>query len=386
MNKDCKINIIDTTLRDGEQAPGVVFSLDEKMRICELLDNVGIPEVELGIPAISDSDAKDIRTIINQNLSFKSLVWARCRKDDIDAAIKTKGNGLHISLPVSSIHLNALGKNWNWVHVNLWNAVNYAKDYFEYVTVGAQDASRVSYKFLKEYIGEASALGIKRIRIADTVGIMNPVSVKGLFKKLKKDFPDMPFEFHGHNDLGMAVANTFSAFMSGADSASVTVNGLGERAGNAALEEVAMALELSGHKKLGLHTEYFSELSCFVEKASRRPLSFSKPVTGKYVLSHESGIHVQAMVKDRKTYQIIDPDSIGTHEPDFIIGKHSGKAAIKGFFAKRGIILSDEDSGILLKYVKEKSSLLKRSLTVEELLNYFKELKECENKGIVHCK
>ena len=228
---------------------------------------------------------------------------------------------------------------------------------------------------MESYIGEALTFGVTRIRFADTVGIMNPISVNQLFMKLSKSFPAMPFEFRGHNDLGMAVANTYMALMSGAQAASVTVNGLGERAGNAALEEVVMAMELSGKKSLGLHKEYFKDLSMFVEKVSCRLFSFSKPITGKYVLSHESGIHVQALIKNMEAYQIISPESIGASEPYFIIGKHSGRGALNDFFSKRGVFLSSEESNLLLKYVKNKATQLKRALTADELLFFYKELK-----------
>jgi len=151
MKEKGNLDIIDSTLRDGEQAPGAVFSLKEKMHICEMLDKIGIPEVELETPAMSDSDVKEIRTIVDQQMSFRSLVWSRFCKKDIDAAVKTHAKGIHISLPVSSVHLGAMGKDKEWVRVNLRNAVNYARDYFEYVTIGAQDASRadmVSWKVI----------------------------------------------------------------------------------------------------------------------------------------------------------------------------------------------------------------------------------------------
>jgi len=378
-----KINIIDTTLRDGEQAPGVVFSMAEKIHICELLDRTGISEVEIGIPGASEADLKDITALVNRHFSFKSLVWARCCKKDIDAAILTKARGVHISMPVSSIQLNALGKDKHWVQLNLSDLVSYAQNYFEYVTVGAQDASRADYAFLKSYIEQSYFLNVSRIRIDDTVGIMNPFSVKNLFEKLIRDFPDMPFEFHGHNDLGMAVANTYTSLLTGAKATSVTVNGLGERAGNAALEEVVMALELSGKISTGLKTENFTELSCFVEKSSGRSLSWSKPVTGRSVLMHESGIHVQALIKDRNTYQIISPESIGTYEQNYVIGKHSGRAAVDAFFAKMGIFLTPAESNIIVKCVKEKAVKLKRALSGEEIINYYRNLKNHRySKGI----
>ncbi|WP_321331956.1 pyruvate carboxyltransferase [uncultured Bacteroides sp.] len=367
-----KVHIIDTTLRDGEQAAGVVFSLEEKMQIAALLDKAGVPELEIGMPAISQEEKENIKTLVHAGFSFNCLAWCRAVCSDVDEAAATGAQGVHISFPVSSIHLNALGKNELWVMKKLSEVLTYASGRFSYVTVGAQDASRAGFPFLSDFIGQAVLCGASRIRIADTVGIMNPFSVSKLFTKLKKECPHVPFEFHGHNDLGMATANTFTALCSGAEAASVTVNGLGERSGNAVLEELVMALSLSGNIQPDIHTEYLSELSALVQQASGRVLSDMKPITGKFAISHESGIHTQCMLTDRTTYQIIDAASVGRKEEPFVFGKHSGRTAINRFFSSRGYQLTDKESLTMLCEVKQEAIKLKRSLSESELLNLYK--------------
>src|SRR5208337_589224 len=187
----------------------------------------------------------DIKTIVNAGFNFKTLAWCRGTKDDVDAAIKAGTQGVNISFPVSDIHLAAMGKNRLWVLDTMAEIIRYASSKFEYVAIGAQDASRSDDQFLSEFLDKAIHLNVSRVRIADTVGILNPHTTSNLFRKIKRIFPDVVLEFHGHNDLGMATANTITALSSGATCASVTVNGIGERAGNTALEEIVMAMELS---------------------------------------------------------------------------------------------------------------------------------------------
>lgn len=367
-----RIHIIDTTLRDGEQAAGVVFSLEEKMQIAFLLDKAGVPELEIGMPAISKEEKKNITVLVHAGFSFDCLAWCRATYNDIDEAADTGAQGVHLSFPVSPIHLKALRKDEKWVMTQLREMINYASGSFRYVTIGAQDASRADFPFLSDFIHEAEHYGAHRVRIADTVGIMNPLTVSDLFHQLKKEHPNMNFEFHGHNDLGMATANTFVALCSGAEAASVTINGLGERSGNAALEELVMALALSSDLESNIQPKYLSELSTLVEKASGRGLSGMKPITGKFSISHESGIHTQCLLIDRSTYQIIDAKSIGRKEEPFVFGKHCGRASILNFFSAQGYELTDEESLKILCEIKKESDLLKRALSDSEVLSLYK--------------
>lgn len=369
-----KINIIDTTLRDGEQAPGVVFLLKEKLAICDLLDKAGIPEVEIGTPAMGKREIRDLKTIVGHGFHFKTLSWCRGRITDIVAAERSGSNGVHISFPISDIHLAALEKNKSWVMDSMKELVSYASDRFEYVTVGAQDASRADAVFLNEFIDAAESLGVVRVRIADTVGILSPMSTYKLFRAIRKKHGHIGLEFHGHNDLGMATANTVTALKAGADYASLTVNGIGERAGNAALEEVVMALKISEKIELNIKTQYFSQLSQVVSYASGKPVTDFKPITGDLVLKHESGIHTKSLLKNRETYQIIKAEDIGKEEQEFVFGKHSGKASVKAFFLKNQVSLTEVQSASILTLIKERSHLSKRSLSAGEILGIYSEL------------
>lgn len=188
MNKSNVPYLIDTTLRDGEQAPGVVFSLNDKMEIAQKLDELGIPELEIGTPAMGGPEQHDIKSLLNQGFSFDATCWARAIKADLDAALKCGAKRINFSFPVSDIQLKTIGKDRNWVWAQLPEIMNFAIDNFEFVAVGAQDASRANQIFLNEYIQAATFYGAKRVRIADTVGILNPVSVQFLFNDLIANF------------------------------------------------------------------------------------------------------------------------------------------------------------------------------------------------------
>ena len=373
---------IDTTLRDGEQSPGVVFSLSEKIRISSLLNGAGVSELELGTPAMGEKEVEDIRTIARIGFNFKTLAWCRATKNDILMAARCGTNGVHLSFPVSPVLLEAMGKDRAWVAQQLHEMIDFALPLFDYVTVGAQDASRADISYLKDFIGMADFNGASRVRIADTVGILNPLKTYKLIKDIRTVYKNIPLEIHAHNDLGMAVANTVSAYLAGAECLSVTVNGLGERAGNAALEEVAMALELSEEIDCGLKTEMFAQLSDYVAQASCRTLSESKPITGNKVLTHESGIHTNCLLKNRNTYQLFEAKRVGRTEQPFLLGKHSGRAALIYFLKEEKLPFTDDLCEKLLLNVKEKASELKRALSKDEFYRLYLEIKTIKKTPI----
>jgi homocitrate synthase NifV len=365
---------IDTTLRDGEQAPGVVFSFTEKLRIAALLDRACVPELEIGTPAMGETEVEEIRNLCRMGFKFNTLSWCRANKHDILCASRAETNGVHISFPVSPILMKAMNKDKNWVMNQLIELLEFAMPMFDYVTIGAQDASRAEIGFLKDFVCTAKAFGASRVRLADTVGILNPITTFELVSAIRSVEPELPLEIHAHNDLGMATANTVAAYMAGANCLSTTINGLGERAGNAPMEEVAMALELSAGIKSTLRTKSFTELSAYVAQASNRVQSVSKPITGSSVLTHESGIHTNCLLKDRNTYQLIEASSVGRTEDDFLIGKHSGKATLTHYLNEAHLPVDDNVCKQLLSDIKEKAETLKRSITKDELFGLFTEI------------
>jgi len=360
--------ILDTTLRDGEQTPGVVFTLQDKLALTVLLEKAGVSDIEIGTPAMGDTEISDMREISARRFGIKTLSWCRALKSDIDLAVKTGTDGIHISFPVSAIHLQTMGKSQKWVIRSLHELVPYACEKFEYVTVGLQDASRSDLRFLKEVVHTLLHYCVKRVRIADTVGILNPFSTFDLISSLHHDFSSVAFEFHGHNDLGMATANSVAAYKAGAVCINTTVNGLGERAGNTAMDEFVMAMRHSLDIRMPIRTELFDDLASLIAKASGIPVPVNKPVTGRSVYFHESVIHTNLMLINRETYQIIPAASVGRQEEEFIFGKHSGASAFKAFLDKHHIFLSEQRRTAMIKLLKLEALRLKRSLTASELL------------------
>lgn len=364
--------LIDTTLRDGEQAPGVSFSLKEKIKIAALLDEAGIQEVEIGTPIISPKEEKTIGALIAQGFRFDSTCWARANRDDLMSSKRTGAERINISFPVSAIHLSSMNKDRNWLMNTLKSILREAKDLFGFVSVGAQDASRTDQTFLDEFVEQAVGLGADRIRLADTVGIMHPLSTARMFEHYKKICNGIELEYHAHNDLGMATANTLVALQSGASCASLTVNGLGERAGNAALEEVVAALNYSVHHNNRINLEKCAELSAYIEKVSGRKNADSKPIVGKRVFSHESGIHCRSLMNDPMSYHAFNPKDIG-QVSSFVIGKHSGSAIIQSVLNEEGINVSKDDSQKVLSAIKS-GEYSGSELNKHDLLDLYKQL------------
>jgi homocitrate synthase NifV len=366
------ISINDTTLRDGEQAPGVSFTRKEKIGIAKMLDDIGIHQIEAGIPAAGIDERMTIRTLAKLKLKARIIAWSRAVISDIDDSAACDISAISISIPASDIMLkHKLGRDREWALQQLAAVIRYAgQRHFSHIYVGAEDASRADMDFLIRMAQLARDEGAHRLRFADTLGILDPFRTYKYIKKLVNNVPGLEFEIHAHNDLGMATANTLAAIKAGARSASTTICGLGERAGNAPLEETVMALKYQEGIDLKLNTRRFKELAQETSRAAKRTIPPWKPLVGNGVFTHESGIHVDGILKNPKTYCFIDPEEVG-QQPKIVIGKHSGSAGLIHILDSNGIYISPVEARLLLTCVRKKAMEEKRHLNNDEVVDLY---------------
>ena len=372
--KEKNIKIVDTTLRDGEQTAGVAFANHEKVTIAQALSDMGIDQLEVGIPTMGGDEKAAIKAICKRDLKASIMAWNRAVISDIEQSIDCGVDAVAISLSVSDIHIqHKLKKSREWVLENMYNAVSYAKKNGLYISVNGEDASRADTDFLIQFINLAKKAGADRFRYCDTVGVMDPFTIRNTIEKLY-NATNFDIEMHTHNDFGMATANAIAGIVGGANHIGVTVNGLGERAGNAALEEVIMALKFVYGYETDIDTTKFREISKYVSSASGRELPDWKPIVGTNMFKHESGIHADGALKNPSNYEAFDPREVGL-ERQIVIGKHSGKAAIVNKFKEYEIDLSDIEAEQMLELIRQTSVRMKRNLFDKEIVQIYKDLK-----------
>jgi homocitrate synthase NifV len=364
-----KVWLVDTTLRDGEQAAGVAFRPAERRRIAEGLAEAGVDELEVGIPAMGTEARREIRSLVQGGLGCRLTSWCRATPGDIGHAAGCGTDGVHISFPVSPIQLRAMERSPSWVLQALETLVPLAAGRFAFVSVGAQDATRAEPPFLDRFVRLAAACGAQRVRLADTVGIATPLGITRMLRRLRQTArPPLALEFHGHNDLGMATANALTAVEAGAAALSATLNGLGERAGNARLEELTTALPLAAGRSCRAQTARLLPLCHYLADITGRPIAAAKPVTGAGIFQHESGIHVHGLLKDAATYQPFAPETVGRGPTTFVVGKFTGSTGLRHLLAAAGIEISRNQAARLLPEIRAAASRKGRALSMPEVL------------------
>lgn len=347
-----KVYVFDTTLRDGEQSPGISLSVRDKLEIAEQLARMGVDVIEAGFPITSSGDFDAVSAIAKQVRNISVCALARAVDKDIDRAWEAiqeaESPRIHTFIATSDIHIkHKLGKTHDEVVAMAEHAVRRAKGYCADVEFSPEDATRSDFDFLCRVVRATIQAGATVINVPDTVGYALPEEFASLIDRLRGAVPelnDVVISVHCHNDLGMAVANSLAAVLHGARQIECTVNGLGERAGNAAMEEVVMALETryrTTNVKSGVRTEEITRASKLVSNLTNYPIQFNKAIVGANAFAHSSGIHTDGMLKDRTTYEIMRPEQVGLAESKLVLGKTSGRHGFKAKLAELGQALPE---------------------------------------------
>ena len=378
------VQFMDTTLRDGEQAVGVIFTRREKEQIATLLASIGIPAVEAGLPSLGIEEKVCIQAIVESGIMVQRngnpvaplqvYAFARARKEDVRDAAECGVGGVVISISTSDSHIERkFHRSREWVLGQLEEAIEEAKKNGLVYRVSAEDASRTELSFLIEYYRFAERLGASVVRYCDSLGLHDPFTTYKRIKLIRQQI-STPIEMHTHNDFGMATANVLAGIRAGASSVAASIGGLGERTGNSPLEEVVMALKYLYGTDAGIDTTRFREVAEYVARASQRAIPIWKAIIGTNVFAHESGIHADGILKNPDNYEAFSPEAVGLQR-QVIIGKHSGTSSlIHKFDEQFGIELDADMANDLLERVRAAAVELKRPLFDKELILLYNEV------------
>ncbi len=395
-NTPREVIIWDETMRDGEQAPGVVFSIRQKVELARLIDEAGVGIIDLGFPVVSAEEGEAARTISGLGLKAQTGVTLRAKKEDIDCALGLGIRRGFVFTPTSYLHIKVkFGITPQEHRKSVLETIKYAVNSGMDICFISEDTTRSDPDYVIPLFNEVAELGVDKMMITDTVGVMVPTTMRRFVAGIIAGCPrGTRFGIHCHNDFGLATANTLAAVEAGVVMPTVTVNGIGERAGNASFEETVMALELIYKIKTGIDLKKIMELSQRVEFFSGIPVPPNKAVVGHNAFRHESGIHVHAMLKELKTYETFSPELLGRRH-EFVLGKHSGKSLIRNILDKHrcaGNPPDDRLEEILLATLKRNGNNRERKeafysshrdyyrqvlgVTEEEVLRLYRELGE----------
>ncbi|MGL6259037.1 homocitrate synthase [Vibrio sp. WXL210] len=372
MEQSLPVVINDTTLRDGEQSPGVAFTTGEKLTLAKALYQAGVTSLEVGIPAMGGAECHGINLIRQALPDAELMVWSRMTQPDLDACMATGADWINISLPASEQQLKyKLGLSLDAMLDKLCTLSYQAINAGLKVSIGLEDASRATDDDLALIAQTAEAVGIHRLRFADTLGILDPFSTFERMSRLVKA-SSVPVEAHPHNDLGLATANALAAVSAGAQSVNTTLMGLGERAGNAPLEEVSVALEVLKQRKTGIDLAQLPALCKLAKRCSGQGYAPHKSIVGDKVFTHESGIHVDGMLKHPTNYQAFDPQIVG-REHRLVLGKHSGGRALSTLLNQLGIQADARQQRQFAKALSSWSEQHKRIPSQHEIENLYQQ-------------
>jgi len=347
-----RVYVLDTTLRDGEQTPGVSLTPDEKVEIAKKLNELGIDVIEAGFPVASEGEYEAVKRIAGLNLNSKVAALARTNRKDVDLAISAGADRVHLFIATSDIHMKyKLKMTRDEVLNSITEWITYVRDRGVEVEFSAEDSTRSDRAFLLQAFKVAAKSGATMLDIADTVGFASPQLMAELVSQIKKEIPGVGVSVHCHNDFGLATANTISAILAGADQFHGTINGIGERAGNASIEEIVVALKILYNVDTGIKFEKIYEISKLVEKLTGVHVSKNKPLVGDNAFGHESGIHTHGILSNPQTYEPISPEMIG-RKRWFMAGKHAGSHGIAAMLKEMGIQFDDSQLEEIVEQVK----------------------------------